>query len=57
MDRAVANTVHFAGVSLEEALAMASTQPARYLGVKPSGSIDLEWNPDAFALRVVGVKD
>jgi len=57
MDRAVANTVHFAGVSLEEALAMASTQPARYLGVKPSGSIDLEWNPDAFVLRVVGVKD
>jgi N-acetylglucosamine-6-phosphate deacetylase len=49
--------VHFAGVSLEEALAMASTQPARYLGVKPSGSIDLEWDPAAFSLRVAGVKD
>ncbi len=57
MERAVANTVRDAGVSLDEALAMASTQPARYLGVEPSGSLDLEWDAEAFSLRVVRVND
>jgi N-acetylglucosamine-6-phosphate deacetylase len=55
MDRAVANTVRFAGVSLEDALAMASTNPAGYLGVKTSGTLHLEWDPEAFALRVVRI--
>jgi N-acetylglucosamine-6-phosphate deacetylase len=54
MDRAVANVVHFAGVTVEEALAMASTRPAAYLGIEPAGSLELEWNPADFALRVVG---
>jgi N-acetylglucosamine-6-phosphate deacetylase len=55
MDRAVANTVQFAGVTLEDALAMASTSPAEYLGVAPVGSLDLEWDPVAFTLRVTAV--
>ncbi|MFO7694206.1 MAG: amidohydrolase family protein [Vicinamibacterales bacterium] len=55
MDRAVANTVRFAGVSLEDALAMASTNPATYLGVKPSGTLHLEWDPVSFTLRVATV--
>ncbi|MGE5199992.1 MAG: N-acetylglucosamine-6-phosphate deacetylase, partial [Rhodospirillaceae bacterium] len=55
MDRAVANTVRFAGVSLEDALAMASTNPASYLGVKTAGTLHLEWDPDAFTLRVASV--
>ena len=53
MDRAVANTVRFAGVPLEDALAMASTNPATYLGIQPSGTLHLEWDPEAFALRVM----
>ena len=57
MDRAVANTVRFAGVPLEDALAMASTNPATYLGIQPSGTLHLEWDPEAFALRVVRVSD
>jgi N-acetylglucosamine-6-phosphate deacetylase len=57
MDRAVANTVRFTGVTIEQALAMASTQPARYLGVKPAGSLEIEWDPDGFTLRVVGAGD
>jgi N-acetylglucosamine-6-phosphate deacetylase len=57
MECAVANTVRFAGVSVEAALAMASTQPARYLGVKPAGSLDLEWDTEASSLRVVRVND
>ncbi len=57
MDRAVANTVKFAGVTLDDALAMASTTPSDYLGVKPSGSLDLEWDGAAFTLRVTRVND
>ena len=53
MDRAIANTVKFAGVTLDDALAMASTTPAEYLGLKPSGSLDLEWDPATYTLRVM----
>ena len=52
MDRAVANTVRFAGVSLEDALAMATTNPAAYLGVQTAGTLELEWDAEAFSLRV-----
>ena len=55
MDRAVANTVRFAGVSIEDALAMASTHPAGYLGVKTAGTLHLEWDPASFTLRVLTV--
>lgn len=55
MDRAVGNTVRFAGVTLEEALAMASTNPAAYLGIKPAGTLHLEWDAATFSLRVIGV--
>lgn len=57
MDRAVANTVRFAGVPLRDALAMASTRPAAYLGLEPAGSLDLEWNAATFSLRVLHVSD
>jgi N-acetylglucosamine-6-phosphate deacetylase len=57
LDRAVGNTARFAGVTLEEALAMASTAPARYLGVEPAGTLDLEWDEATFTLRVVGAND
>jgi N-acetylglucosamine-6-phosphate deacetylase len=56
MDRAVGNVVRFAGISLEEALAMASTRPAAYLGVSPAGSVDLEWDEAGSTLRVLGTK-
>ena len=55
MDRAVALTVRFAGVTIEDALAMASTTPAEYLGVRPAGSLELEWDTAAFTLRVARV--
>jgi N-acetylglucosamine-6-phosphate deacetylase len=55
MDHAVANTVKFAGVTLEDALAMASTLPSEYLGVKTSGSLDLEWDAATYTLRVTRV--
>ena len=57
MDRAVANIVRFAGVSLPEALAMASTRPAGYLGIATAGSLELSWDSAAFMLRVVRVTE
>jgi N-acetylglucosamine-6-phosphate deacetylase len=57
MERAVGNMVRFAGVSLPEALAMASTLPARYLGVAPAGSLELEWDRATSVLRVARVLD
>jgi len=56
MDRAVGNTVRFAGVTLEDALAMASTRPADFLGISPAGMLDLNWDPATFTLRVVSTK-
>ena len=53
MDRAVGNMVRFAGVSLDDALAMASLRPAAYLGIRPAGTLHLEWDSDTFTLRVV----
>jgi N-acetylglucosamine-6-phosphate deacetylase len=53
----VANTVRFAGVPLRDALAMASTRPAAYLGLEPAGSLELEWNPATFSLRVLHASD
>jgi N-acetylglucosamine-6-phosphate deacetylase len=57
LDRAVGNTVRFAGVPLEEALAMASTRPAEYLGVATAGTLELDWDPASSTLRVLGVRD
>lgn len=55
MDQAVANSIRFAGVSIAEALAMASTQPAGYVGVEPWGRFSAEWDPDRFHLEIDAV--
>ncbi len=55
MDQAVANSIRFAGVSIDEALAMACTQPARYVGVERSGRISAEWDPDRLHLAIDAV--
>jgi N-acetylglucosamine-6-phosphate deacetylase len=52
LDVAVGNAVRLAGVSLDEALAMASTQPARVLGREPAGRIRGSWDAGACRLRV-----
>ena len=53
LDRAIANTVRFAGASISEAMAMASTNPARYLGEEPLGTMRAEWDPSSYELRVI----
>lgn len=44
MDAAVGNTVRFCGLSLDEVLPLASTNPARLLGVTPLGMVTAEWD-------------
>jgi N-acetylglucosamine-6-phosphate deacetylase len=44
LDCCVANAARFTGLTLEEILPMASTQPARYLGLQAAGRITADWN-------------
>ena len=44
LDRAVANTVKYTGLPFETVWRMASTQPAEYLGLKPSGKVLVSWD-------------
>ncbi|HUA68735.1 MAG TPA: amidohydrolase family protein [Candidatus Saccharimonadales bacterium] len=45
LSQAVANAVKFTGFPLEEILPMASSQPAKYLGIETCGQVTAEWNP------------
>ena len=55
LDCAVANTVRFAGVTIDEALAMASTLPASYIGIEVAGRISADWDPEQYRLRIDSV--
>jgi N-acetylglucosamine-6-phosphate deacetylase len=52
LDQAIGNTVRFAGVPLEDAIAMASTIPARWLGEATAGTVTADWDQERCALRV-----
>jgi len=52
MPEAVANTVRFTGLSLDEVLPMASTLPADYVGIPLDGVVSAEWDPEQFRLEV-----
>jgi N-acetylglucosamine-6-phosphate deacetylase len=54
MERAVANTVKFTGLTLDEILPMASVLPAKFLGLKTAGKITAEW--DAVVCRLANLK-
>ena len=55
MDRAIANTVRFTGLSIDEVVPMASTIPAGYLGLTTAGTVTADWDADACELRVCRV--
>ena len=55
LDAAIANTVRFTGLPFEDVVPMASTRPAEYIGIATAGKVVAEWDPAAFALRVVRV--
>lgn len=52
LDRAVENTVRFTGLPIATVLAMASEQPARYLGISPAGRICASWDEATCRLYV-----
>jgi N-acetylglucosamine-6-phosphate deacetylase len=56
LDRAIANTVRFTGLSIDEVIPMASTIPARYLGLSTAGTVTADWDAAACELRVRSVR-
>jgi N-acetylglucosamine-6-phosphate deacetylase len=52
MDRAIANTVKFTGLSIDAVVPMASTIPATYLGTTTSGTVTADWEPGAAELQI-----
>jgi N-acetylglucosamine-6-phosphate deacetylase len=57
LDRAVANTVRFTGLSIDEVLPMATTTPARVIGIEPAGRLRIDWDPTRAELRILDVAD
>jgi N-acetylglucosamine-6-phosphate deacetylase len=55
MDRAIANAARFTSLDLNEILPMATTTPARLIGIEPRGRVRAEWDADAGTLRVISV--
>jgi N-acetylglucosamine-6-phosphate deacetylase len=57
MHNAVANTVRFTGLSIEEILPLASTRPANYLGLTPVGTVTADWDEANYVLTVQTISD
>lgn len=52
LDRAIANTVRFTGLPIDDVIPMASTIPAEYLRTHTRGTVVAEWAPDQTALHI-----
>ncbi len=52
LDRAIANTVRFTGLSIDAVIPMASTIPAAYLGLTTVGTVTADWDAATCELRV-----
>jgi N-acetylglucosamine-6-phosphate deacetylase len=52
MNVAIGNAVRFTGLPLEEVVAMASTRPAEYLGIRTAGRVAAMWDATTCELRV-----
>ena len=55
MDRAIANTVRFTGLPLQEVIPMASTNAASIVGMTTAGMVIADWDANAGELHVRGV--
>lgn len=55
LDRAIANTVRFTGLPLDAVVPMASTIPARCLGMETLGTVAADWDAAAGDLRIRNV--
>ena len=52
LDRAIANTVRFTGLPIDDVAPMASAIPASCLGMTTAGTVTAEWNPESGTLDV-----
>jgi N-acetylglucosamine-6-phosphate deacetylase len=55
MDHAIANVMRIAGVSLEDAIAMATVNPGRVCGIEPSGTVEFRY--EAGQVEILRVTD
>jgi len=55
LDRAIANTVRFTGLTIDAVAAMASTIPATYMGMTTAGAVNADWDPVSRDLQIRGV--
>jgi N-acetylglucosamine-6-phosphate deacetylase len=54
---AIANTVRFSGLPIETVIAMASSIPARLLGIATSGVVTADWDARQHVLSVHRLAD
>ena len=52
LDRAIANTARFTGLSIDAVAPMASTIPAACMGMTTTGTVTADWEPGAFELQI-----
>jgi len=57
MNDAVANTVKFTGLPIEDVLPMASTRAAEAVGCKAAGTVSATWDPERHRLTIDSVAD
>ena len=57
LDRAIANTVRFTGLPIDDVIPMASTIPAAYVGLTTAGTVHADWDPETAELSVLRVTD
>jgi N-acetylglucosamine-6-phosphate deacetylase len=56
LDRAIANTARFTGLSVDAVIPMASTIPASYLGTTTVGTVTADWDAEAGELQIHSVR-
>ncbi|MEO7598230.1 MAG: amidohydrolase family protein [Opitutus sp.] len=57
LDDAIGRTARYCGLSLEQVVPMASSQPAALIGIRPAGRVEADWDPVAHRLVVLSVSD
>jgi N-acetylglucosamine-6-phosphate deacetylase len=57
LDDAIGRTARYCGLSLEQVVPLASSQPAALIGIQPVGRVEADWDPVAHRLVVVRVSD
>jgi N-acetylglucosamine-6-phosphate deacetylase len=55
LDRAIANTVRFTGLSIDAVAPMASTIPATYMGMATAGTVTVDWDSASSELQIRSV--